>query len=342
MYKYFIVVLILVSGLLAQTTANPDISVIGQLHIASDHDTTILNASNLELAATGYLNPYARAEVYLHKEASEAAFEVEEAYASIERGLPLGLALRAGKFRPTFGKINREHAHLWSFVTTPTAVAQFSGEELWSGTGLEMSWFLPLSWYSQLSASALTSGMSTAAHGSHVDQEDHAGEETVSSPALCLRNSHFMEITPIMHLQAGASYYREESTDKSLAAMDAKLKWKPDAYRGFVLQTEVYFNLSPEPAGDDSTAEHMAQLGTYSYFEYRFNQRWNLGLLLDVVKHHEEDAEISPSVFLVFSPVAESLVLRLVLTDRVEGNEHNPLLQSQLIWSLGPHKPHTF
>ena len=126
---------IIVGGLLftiflfGQITNNPDFSVIGDLIIDQSEDEIGLSSAGIEMAIQGYVNPFARVDVYLHKHNDESALELEESVITIERGLPLGLGLRAGKFRPDIGKINKDHAHLFPFIQAPKSMASILGEE---------------------------------------------------------------------------------------------------------------------------------------------------------------------------------------------------------------------
>ena len=136
--------LLLTAFLFGQTTTNPDFSVIGDLIIDQSEDEISLSSAGIEMAIQGYVNPFARADLYIHKHNDESALELEEAVITIERGLPLGLGFRAGKFRPDIGKINKDHAHLSPFIQAPKSMANILGEEFWSPTGLEGSILLPL------------------------------------------------------------------------------------------------------------------------------------------------------------------------------------------------------
>ncbi len=153
------------SGILfSQTTANPQFSVIGDLVMDQINDSPKLSSSGVEIAIQGNVNPFARADVYLHKHNDESALELEEAVITIERGLPLGLGLRAGKFRPDIGKINKDHAHLFPFIQAPKSMANILGEEFWSPTGLEGSILLPLPWYTKLSIGYFDEGFEDHMH----------------------------------------------------------------------------------------------------------------------------------------------------------------------------------
>jgi hypothetical protein len=133
------------SGILfSQTTANPQFSVIGDLVMDQINDSPKLSSSGVEIAIQGNVNPFARADVYLHKHNDESPIELEEAVLTIERGLPLGLGLRLGKFRPDLGRINKVHAHLFPFIEAPTGMKKVLGEEFWAPTGVEANILLPL------------------------------------------------------------------------------------------------------------------------------------------------------------------------------------------------------
>ena len=345
MLKTIRLMLILVLPLLAQTTSNPDFSIIGQLMVESTEDETTVNGSDIELAVSGYVNPYARAEVYLHKHDTESAFELEEAVLTIERGLPFGLAARLGRLRPDFGKLNREHAHQWPFIKAPEGIASFAGGELWSGTGAELSVLMPLPWYSQLSAGAFSNGMSTEAHD-HDATHDVTVEEAGAYKSFSTRFGHFFELTPLMHLELGTSCFFTPETEATLVAIDTKVKWKPDTYRGLLLQSELILNLheDSDSEADEEEEAHVEapEMGLYAYADYQFNRKWNIGIMLDGVKHHDEDLELTPAVFFGFSPVEESVVLRVLMKNEKHEYLSEPLVATQLIWSLGPHKPHKF
>jgi hypothetical protein len=329
--------LLLTSMIFAQTTSNPDFTIIGQLLLQSNETATTVTGADIELAVTGYVNPYARAEVYLHKHDVESALELEEAVLTMERGLPLGLAARLGRLRPDFGKLNREHAHQWPFITAPDAATSFTGPELWSGTGAEFSVLMPLPWYAQLSVGAFANGMSAEAH---VHDDAHAEEEAVAYQSYSGRLGNFIELGSFTHLELGTSYFATPETEATIIAIDSKLKWRPDTYRGFTLQGEFIKSLHEDQQEDELV--ETAEMSFYTYANYQFDRKWNVGAMLDGVKHHGEDMQYTPSLFFGLSPVEESMVFRIVLKNEAHEGSQEPLLLTQLIWSLGPHKPHKF
>jgi len=113
----------------------------------------------LEVAIQANLNPYARADVFLAKPGpdSDAPFEIEEAYATVLRGLPLDLNLKVGKYLTEYGKMNGLHPHAWPFLSKPLSLIRFLGEEGINDLGISTSILLPTGGdiYSRLSLDVL-------------------------------------------------------------------------------------------------------------------------------------------------------------------------------------------
>ena len=336
MFKVTMAAVLLLASGWAQTSVNPDISVIGDLLIEPDG----LTSSGVELAIQGYVNPFARADVSFHKHAGHGdPVELEEAYLSIERGLPLGFGLRSGKFRPDLGKINKEHMHTFPFILPPMVVQDLLGAELWGATGMEINNLLPLPWYSKVSAGVFAQGI-----GAHHHEEDsavvddaagaHAHEAESMEPAASARWSQFFDLNGVTHLELGLGTYRNLTGERhSLVVGDFKFRWRPDRYRSFTWQGEYFFRRTDEPG-----PTHAA----YTWASYQFNQIWNTGLMLEYSSDLEEEAFIGAGIFMGFSPVEGSSVFRLRLHYGVHGEEVQITTGGQIIWSLGPHKPHVF
>lgn len=325
-------VLLLFTIIFAQTTVNPNISVIGDLIMETDGSESSFNSSGVELAIQGYVNPFARADVYLHKHNDESPIHLEEAFLSIERGLPFNLGLKTGKFRPDFGKINMEHSHTYYYILPSVPIQNMIGNEMWGTLGVEGSLLLPLPWYSNISIGIFQSGISQHPHG---HEEEHEHEETDVGNALSGRLSHFFNLNHNTHLEIGTSYYQEiNGQENSIIGADYKLKWRPNTYRSFVFQGD-YFRKSG-PGGEITNAG-------YTWLNYQFNRIWNIGLIFDFSDDIHEESYQSIGIFAGFSPVEESSVFRLRIHQAYHGAEDPQFsLVAQIIWALGPHKPHQF
>ncbi len=329
------------SSLIAQTTVNPDISVIGELGMRQFEGENTLSASSVEIAIEGYVNPYARAEVYLHKHLDGHPIELEEAVLSIERGLPLSLAIRGGKFRPQFGAINKQHLHQFPQIVLPEPVAHLLGDHKWSSAGLEANWLLPLPWYNNISFSYLENGISTEGH-SHEEEEEEQHDE--AAKAFSTRYSSFVDLGDISHLEVGLSYYQlMDDSDDNMAGLDFKYKWRPSKYKSITWQNELLRKAPMTHVEDGEAEEHHEVVVAYSMLNYQFSKIWNAGFIVDYSSDIEEAEYQSGGLFFGFSPAEESTVLRIFMKQAQHG-DHKPglLVQAQLLWSLGPHKAHKF
>jgi len=80
---------------------------------------------------------------------------------------------------------------------------------------------------------------------------------------------------------------------------------------------------------------------------FQFNKAWNVGVMGDFWQFDLADIHnMDPSIFIGFSPVEESAVLRIrigqVANDHEGYDKKHLKTTAQLIWSLGPHKPHRY
>ncbi|MBK7092555.1 MAG: hypothetical protein IPH59_12695 [bacterium] len=129
--------IVALSTAFGQTTLNPDLSVVGDIRTFTHNDKSRpseesefnLTSPDMEIVVAGYLNPYSRADLVLAWEGGEKA-EIEELYATILRGLPLGMNLRAGKYRLEFGRLNPVHPHAYCLFTNLCPMKCISGKKV--------------------------------------------------------------------------------------------------------------------------------------------------------------------------------------------------------------------
>src|SRR6266487_3150327 len=119
-----------------------------------DHDPQQrgFNARNIELAFDGAVDPYFEGFaniVFKLDNDNETDVEVEEAFMQTT-SLPYNLQLKAGQFFAAFGRLNPTHPHTWDFADTPLVSGRILGPDGLRGVGAQISWTLPLPWYSQL------------------------------------------------------------------------------------------------------------------------------------------------------------------------------------------------
>ena len=119
-----------------------------------DHDPQQrgFNARNIELAFDGAVDPYFEGFaniVFKLDNDNGTDVEVEEAFMQTT-SLPFNLQLKAGQFFAAFGRINPTHPHTWDFADAPIVHALLLGGDGLRGVGTQISWIVPVPWYSQL------------------------------------------------------------------------------------------------------------------------------------------------------------------------------------------------
>src|SRR5437899_9530297 len=110
------------------------------------------NARNIELAFDGAVDPYFEGFaniVFKLDNDNQTDVEVEEAFMQTT-SLPFNLQLKAGQFFAAFVRINPTHPHTWDFVDAPIVHGRLLGPDGLRGVGAQISWIVPVPWYSQL------------------------------------------------------------------------------------------------------------------------------------------------------------------------------------------------
>lgn len=355
------------AGVAAQTT-NPDISVIADIRAFTTNDDADpnkgklqLDLQHLEAAIQGYLNPFVRADVYVGYH--EGSFELEEAYATILRGLPGGLQLRAGKYRVDFGKLNLLHPHAYSFLDTPLLHQAYLGEEGLADVGLNLNWQIPIgSAALTLSGNVLKGDFAKPHEHGH---EDEAGREAVQTDlGYSQRLSLFLPTAAYAGVEVGFNALRGKldtftRREMRLLGVDAKYRWAPNKYRSLTVQGEWIRSrrdlLHHHPAeawrrlaeGEEhDEIEELTASGFFAFFDYRFAQRFNFGAIVERFDHPEQTdvTRRRAGIFGGFQVMEETTMLRLLLRRTDGAGISSAVCEAilQLVFSLGPHKTHWF
>ena len=123
--KYLFSILLLIFFIKSYSgVVNPDISAIGQVIGKYTDDSAsgvakkpTMELGEVEMMLDAALNPYVNGAFVFSL--GQESFEIEEAYASVIRGLPWNLGIKAGKYRLGFGRLNPTHPHAYPFISTP-------------------------------------------------------------------------------------------------------------------------------------------------------------------------------------------------------------------------------
>ncbi len=344
------------SSISAQTTLNPDISLVGDVRAFSHDDPSRpteskefnLQSPNMELMVAGYLNPYSRADAVVAWEDGENA-NIEELYATILRGLPLDMNLRVGKYRLEFGRLNPLHPHAYSFIYVPLPHEEFFGGEGLNDMAIRASFVLP-------TGKLYTEAMGAVLKGDILQGEDEGGDsgeggeatepaDTRVKPGFFGRLTTSAGMSDNAELTAGlsavtAEYDRAEHLRAWVFGTDVKYKWRPDRNRSLTLEGELLGNHRDLDDGQSVTS-----WGGFGYLDYHFRRQYNLGSIFEYTQGStDSDFHIwRTGVFVGFSPVEETSLVRLV-GDWTEpkGEDGFWTVTVQLVFSLGPHQPHNF
>ena len=369
----------LAGGPLWAQSINPDISVIGDIRAFvtanpddSKQDKLQLDLHGAELMLAGYLNPFARADVVVAYH--DGAFELEEAYATILRGLPGRLQLRAGKYRLDFGKLNQLHPHAYSFLDTPLVHRELLGEEGLVDIGLNLNTQVPVGGTAlTLSGNVLKGDFAEAHHHHHEEEEVVAagrrvapawlpkdeGEEDEHEPETALGYSErlalYVPTSDYAGFEVGLNALQgtlDHRTDRKvkLLGTDLKYRWAPDRYRSLTVQGEWVRSRRDvvhehgEEAHDET--EKVEADGLYAFVDWRFAQRWNLGVIGEQTELAEEEGVKvrRAGAFAGFQVMEETTLVRLLVRRTDHDELDTPYNEAilQLVFSLGPHRAHWF
>ena len=352
----------------AQTLANPDLSVLGDMRInfrtGETADSLGVNEIQMEFREiefnfNAYLNPYMRADAFIGIHGTHGEVEVEEASITVLRGLPLDLQLKTGKYLLDFGRINTQHPHQWGWIEWPLVHRAMLGEEgLWP-VGLQLSSLQPLGETAvRLSVNAFMGD--AFAHEHHHDES--ADEHNDTAPAEIMgsaRLSLFRSFTDAWSAELGGSYLAgrydpAEDLHVGLAGVDWKLKWRPDSYRAFVWTFEAIRSdrdvLPEHEEADTSENEPHIQkteaFGAFSAVEVRFRRVWDVGGHFDYTQDPQIDGAETTALGAWFGYMPAEETARFSVIYRHETSDlrqfDNDGVVFQIVWALGPHRPHPF
>lgn len=276
----------------------------------------------VELVIQGYLYPSIRADFTLSVHDKEA--EIEEAYVSF-LGIWDGLSAKLGQERIDFGRLNKQHPHTWSFVSTPTVVANFLGEL--KGAGATVSYLLPLPFFLNVDVS-----------GWKLPEPDAFGLRNFLGTAKLLSSFPLGNKAELQIGGSGAIGQGPESTNAvdnlKIASADLTLKIFPSSHSRIVFQNEGYGLFRESTI---LSASNYSRFGFYSFLGVKPVQEWEFGLRYDLSQGTEEADASYYGKGTVFGTwwLTEATSLRLEYSYEFQRLIHN--LAFQFVFGLGPH-----
>jgi hypothetical protein len=354
---------------------NPAITVFGNfvgrgdnMRVYNEDGDRISNKFNLrevEVDFRAAIDPYADG-VFIASLESETpgqfSASVEEAYAVIKKfpfldEPPLGLKLKAGRFRPLFGRFNIVHTHdlPTTFRSLPTA--EFMGEEGFIQNGMSANFFIPTPWDNE---SSLDGTFEVLGGG------DIAISPDINSRISLLGHLRWYRTLGDGHdLQLGWSSYYSPANNRAKSAdfhgVDFMYRWKPfrqGEYKSFLFGGEVMFARRAYPnASEPADVERAITLREllpgkgrpfgYSLLgQWQFNQRTYAGLRWDQTTTLYNPGlmrrSITPYVTYYFSEFLRARVsYEHRWSDLFTENGRNSFF-FELNWVFGSHPPEPF
>jgi hypothetical protein len=286
---------------------NPAIAVAGNIvgradsqHVYGDSGTRIDNKIILREAEIDMrvpVDPYADGVLITALESDspgQFSVGVEEGYVGIKKlpfldRTPLGLKIKAGRFRPIFGNINVLHTHDLPQTFRPLAVQEFLGPEGFVQDGVSSNIFIPTPWENSsfdLTLDALTGG--EIAFSPNPDSRmSYLGHLRYFGT---FKNSHNLQI-------GWSSYYHPKGNgiqEGDIHDIDFLYRWKParqGLWKSFLLGGEYIFGRRayPDAAESPDVKRAIAGLqpgsgkpsGYYVFSQYQFNERTYAGVRWD-------------------------------------------------------------
>src|SRR5256714_874726 len=280
-----------------------------------DHDPQQrgFNARNIELAFDGAVDPYFEGFaniVFKLDNDNGTEVEVEEAFMQTTN-LPFGLQLKGGQFFAAFGRINPTHPHTWDFADDPLVHGRLLGPDGLRGVVAQISWTLPLPWYSQLIFAVQNgrggTGYSFRNPGDNgiffgrmtTDRELRGLQDFVWIP----RWENSVDLSPTQVVLAGVSgaFGSNETGGNSRTQIyggDLLYKWKSaNAEGGFPFvkwQSEFMYRRFEAGRGMNESfpvAETFRDWGMYSQVLWGFRKGWVAGIRGDYL--HMQDSRFT-------------------------------------------------
>jgi hypothetical protein len=352
---------------------NPAIGVVGNLLARGDSrkvfneegdridNRAILREAEIDLRVP--VDPYADGLLIVSLEQEAAGHfsaGIEEGYVNIKKlpfldRTPLGLRLKAGRFRPAFGRNNVLHIHDLPQSMRPLPVQEFLGPEGFNQNGLSGTFYLPMPWDREGSLDATV--------------ELLGGGDIALSPDISSRNAYlghlrwFRTFRSTHDLELGwSSYYRpsgNNSRSAGLHGLDLTYRWKPlrrGQWQSFLLSGELMFarRAYPEAAAGPDVAPaleglapgHGKPLGYTIFGQWQFDRRTYGGLRWDqtdvLFDPRLKRRGLTPYISYYFS---EFLRFRLNYEHRwshLSTDDGRHSVFAELNWVFGAHPPEPY
>lgn len=367
-------------GALALQKLNPEISIsadfLGQVVVGEEGNFYNAAGERSQMAirevgiqAQHVLDPYSMFKAAINFfPMPDPGVEVEEIYITWFGIIP-SVSLTVGRFRQQFGVINRWHGHDLDQTDYPLALTHTLGEGGLNQTGIAAVWFMPDIWADAIELSIEVT---------NAENEEVLSGEFFSAPSVMAHLKNYWDLTDATYLELGLSglygtnhkygyvninnkLANEGWRNTFLGGADLTVSWTPPTkarYQGLTWRSEGYFVYKETPKANPAfTNDWMWEpdgsriaWGAYSYIDYKFSERWIVGVRGDVALplHREQDELLWDVVPYLTFWQSEFVYFRLEYShaqdvpiarpDGQLGLMTDNKVMLQIDWAAGPHK----
>ncbi len=229
------------------------------------------NLNYAEVAMHSVVDPYFEAFANFHLHPNE--FEIGEAYVQTT-SLPYSLRVKAGKFKSSFGRINKKHQHSWNFDSQPLIYKTLFGPDSISDAGVQLQWIAPTDTYIMFGIEAMqgTNGRSF-------------GDDSKNNLYIAYLKSS-IDIGDDLSVLGGLSYAHGKNTDRKptdIYGVDLTLREQLGSYSSLIWQSEFL------QRNKELTSQRDRQAGLYSELVYQYNNNYSFGARYDCITKNETD-----------------------------------------------------
>ncbi len=340
------------SGQRSLQAINPEISVLGDMYgqyIANKNNFNGNERSGaffrvMEMNVQSNLDPFSLAKFIV--EINPGGIEFAEGYMTLTKLIP-NVSLTAGKFRQQFGVLNRWHSHSLDQFDYPLALTTILGEDGINQIGLSFDWLMP---------SLFADANSLLIQITNGENEQLFSGELFSFPAALLHFKNYWDISPDTYFELGltgmlgknnvrgydndGNLILEDSRLTTVGGIDLTLFWEPlnkARYNSFIWRTEVFY------ANKELANDRIKTFGAYTYFDYKFDLQWHIGVRFDFTQPFEihNNSRYSYQVVPYITWWQSNWVKFRLQYNYLDGTE-TPTVQNtirfQIVFAAGPHK----
>jgi len=256
-----------------ENAAMPGFINSGDMHLPFNEERGF-NLNYAEFAIHSVVDPYfeAFANFHLHPD----AFEIGEAYVQTT-SLPYALRIKAGKFKSSFGRINKKHQHSWNFDSQPLIYKGLFGPDGISDAGIQLQWIAPTDTYLMVGAEAMQ-GTNGRSFGDDSKNNLYVGYVKSS-----------VDIGDDLSVLGGVSLAHGKNTTQNATDVygaDLTFREQLGSYSALIWQSEY---LERHKKLSDTTDK---QAGLYSELVYQYNNNYSFGARYDLITKNDTDLSL--------------------------------------------------